>query len=74
MVVLPRRTPTRDFHMAFKTPYLYDLVTKVCRPQGTVILNHENVNIRNIGQGEAQQRKSNKLSLGDGQAYDRSIA
>jgi hypothetical protein len=70
---LPRRTQTRDLHMAFKIPYLYDFVTKVCRQQATVILNHENVNIRNIGQGEAQHRKYKRLKLGGGQAYDRSI-
>jgi len=39
----------------------------------TVILNHENVNFHNIGQGEAQHRKCKKVELGGGQAYDRSI-
>jgi hypothetical protein len=53
----PRRTPTRDLHMAFKSPYLYDFVTKLCSEQATVILNHENVDIRNISQGEARYRK-----------------
>jgi hypothetical protein len=52
---LPWHTPTRDLHMAFKMPYLYDFVTKLCRQQ-SVILN-ESVNIRNFGQGEAQRRK-----------------
>jgi hypothetical protein len=54
---LSRRTPTRDLHMAFKIPYLYDFVTKLCRQRATVMLNHENVSIRNIGQSEAQRRK-----------------
>jgi hypothetical protein len=45
---LPRRTPTRDLHMAFKIPYLYDFITNLCREQATVILNHENVNIRTV--------------------------
>jgi len=35
---LPRRTPTRDLHMAFKITYLHDFVTKLCREQATVIL------------------------------------
>jgi len=65
---LPRRTPTRDLHVAFKIPYLYDFVTELCRQQATVILNHENVNIRNIGQGEAQYRTYKRIKLGGGQA------
>jgi hypothetical protein len=68
---LPRHTPTRDLHMTFKIPYLYDFVTKLCRQQATVILNHENFNIRNIGQGEAHHRRYKRLKLGGGQAYDR---
>jgi hypothetical protein len=54
---LPRRTLTRDLHMAFKITYLNDFFTKLCRQQATVIPNHENVNIGNIGQGEARHRK-----------------
>jgi hypothetical protein len=34
--------------------------------------NHENPNVRAIGQGEAMYRKSKWLTLGGGQAYDRS--
>jgi hypothetical protein len=36
------------------------------------MLNNENVNIRNTGQGEAQQRKYKWLKLGGDQVYDRS--
>jgi hypothetical protein len=68
-----RGTLTRDLHMAFKIPCLYDFVTKLCRQQATVTLNHENVNIRNINQGMAQHRKYKRLKLCGGQAYDRSI-
>jgi hypothetical protein len=53
----PRCTPVRDLHMAFKLPYLYDYVTKLCMRQADVIKNNENTNVRNIGQGEARQRK-----------------
>jgi len=38
---------TCDLHMAFKTQFLQDFVTKLCRWQATVMLDHENVNIRN---------------------------
>jgi hypothetical protein len=49
----PRSTPVRELHMALKLPYVYDYITKLCRQQAEVILNHENENARNIGQGEA---------------------
>jgi len=68
----PRRTPTRVLHTAFKIPYVYDFITKLCRRQAEVIQNHDNKNVRNTGQGEAQHRKYKRLKLGGGQAYDRS--
>jgi hypothetical protein len=52
----PRRTPIRDLHMAFKLPYIYDHITKLCRQQAEFIQNHENANVRNIGQGEPRHR------------------
>jgi hypothetical protein len=58
--------------MAFKIPYLHDFATKLCREQATIILNHENVNVRIIGQGEASHRKYKRLKLGGGQASDQS--
>jgi hypothetical protein len=68
----PRRTPVRELHTAFNIPYMYDFITKLCRQQAEVILNHDNENVRNIGQGEARHRKYKRLQLGGGQAYDRS--
>jgi hypothetical protein len=68
----PRRTPGRDLHMAFKIPYVYDYTTKSCRQHAEVIQNHDNENVRNIGQDEAGHRKYKRLKLGGGQAYDRS--
>jgi hypothetical protein len=59
-------------HKAFSIPYIYDYITKLCRQQAEVIQNYENVNVRNIGQGEAWHRKYKRLKLGGGQAYDRS--
>jgi hypothetical protein len=53
-------------------PYVYDYMTKLSRRQAGVILNHENANVCNIGQGEARHRKYKRLKLGGGQAYDRS--
>jgi hypothetical protein len=53
-------------------PYVYDLITKLCKRQAEVIQNHDNENFRNIGQGEPQHRKYKQLKLGGGHAYDRS--
>jgi hypothetical protein len=58
-----RCTPVRDLHMAFKLPYLYDYITKLCKQQAEVIQNHENANVRNIGQGEARHRNTRGLNL-----------
>jgi hypothetical protein len=69
---LPRRTPVRDLHIALKIPHVYDYITKLCRQQAEFIQNHDNENVRNIGQGEARHRKYKRLKLGSGQAYDRS--
>jgi hypothetical protein len=69
---LPRRTPVRDLHIAFKIPYAYGYITKLCRQQAEVIQNHDNENVRNIEQGEARHRKYKRLELDGGQAYDRS--
>jgi hypothetical protein len=54
--------------MAFKLPYIYDYVAKLCRQQAEVVVNHENATVRNIGHGEPQHRKYQKLKLGGGQA------
>jgi hypothetical protein len=43
--------------MAFKLPYMYDYITKLCRQQAEVVQNNENVNVRDIGKGEHRQRK-----------------
>jgi hypothetical protein len=48
------------------------VLRKRSRQQAEVIQNHENVNVRNIGQGEGRHRKYKRLKLGGGQAYDRS--
>jgi hypothetical protein len=67
-----RRTPVRELHTSFNIPYVYDYITKLCRQQAEVILNHDNENVHNIGQGEARHREYKRLKLGDGQVYDRS--
>jgi hypothetical protein len=66
------RTPVRDLHLAFKIAFVYNYIIKLCRRQAEVILNHENPNVRAIGQGEARHRKHKGLKLGGGQVYDRS--
>jgi hypothetical protein len=45
-------------------PHVYDFITKLCRQQAEVIQNHDNENVRNIGQGEAPHRKYKRLKLG----------
>jgi hypothetical protein len=47
----------------------YDYITKSCRQQAEVIQNHENENVRYIGQGEARHRKYKKLKLGGGHVF-----
>jgi hypothetical protein len=66
------RTSVRDLHVAFLIPYVYDYITKLCRQQAEFIQNHDNENVRNIGEGEARQRKYNRLKLGGGHVYGRS--
>jgi hypothetical protein len=49
-----------------------DIIVFIYRQQAEVIQNHDNENVRNIGQGEARHRKYKRLKLGGGQAYDHS--
>jgi hypothetical protein len=67
---IPMRTPVRDAHVAFQMPYVYDYLTKSCRQQAEVIKNHENENVRYIGQGEAPHRKYKTPKLGCFHMYD----
>jgi hypothetical protein len=69
---LPRRTSVRELHVAFKIPYIYDYIMKLCRQQAEVVQNRDNENVRNIGQGKARHRKYKRLKLGGGHVYDRS--
>jgi hypothetical protein len=66
---LPRCTLVRDMHVTFQIPYVYDYVTKLCRRQAEIIHNHENENVRNIGQGGTPHRKQKRLKLGGGHLY-----
>jgi hypothetical protein len=68
---LDRRTPVHDLHLAFKIPYMYDYITKLCMRQAEVILNHKNPNVRAIGQ-EVRHRKHKRLKPCGGKVYDRS--
>jgi hypothetical protein len=51
---------------------MYDNITKLCRQQAEIVQNHDNENVRNIGQGEARHGTYKRLKLGGGQAYIRS--
>jgi hypothetical protein len=65
---LYRYTSVHKLHVAFKIPYAYDYITKLCRTQAEVILNDVNSNVRVTGQGEARHRKYKSLKLGSSQA------
>jgi hypothetical protein len=69
---LYRCTPVRELHVAFKVPYIYDFITKLCMAQAKVILNHVNPDALGIRQGETRHWKYKRLKLSGGQAYDRS--
>jgi hypothetical protein len=58
--------------VAFKTPYVYYYIAKLCRPQAKVILSHRNLIVRGIGQGDSMTGKYKRLKLGGYQAYYRS--
>jgi hypothetical protein len=45
---------------------------QMIRQQAEVIQNHDNENVRTIGQGEARHRKYRRLNLGGRQTYERS--
>jgi hypothetical protein len=47
-------------------------VTKLCSQQAEVIQNHENINVRDNGKGEARHRKYKRLKHGGSQEYSRS--
>jgi hypothetical protein len=70
IVNLDRPTPARETHVAFKIPYVYEYVTKLCRTQAEVILSHRNPIVRVIGPGEAIHRKHKWLKLGGSHTYD----
>jgi hypothetical protein len=53
----PSCTPVCKMQMGFHLPYVHDYMTKLCRQEAEVILNHDNENVRYIGQGEARHRK-----------------
>jgi hypothetical protein len=59
----PRRTLIREMHTTFHLPYVYDYMTKLCRQQAEIILNHDNENVRNIGQGEVRRRGLNLAAV-----------
>jgi hypothetical protein len=66
---LDRCTSVSELLAAFKIPYMYDYITKLCRTQAEVILNHAYPNVRGIRQ-EDRQRKYKRLKHGESQTYD----
>jgi hypothetical protein len=57
-------------NVAFKIPYVYVSITKLCRTQAEVILNHVNPNVHGIGKEDAMHKKCKRLKIWDGQTYD----
>jgi hypothetical protein len=49
---------------------VYNYITKLCRIQAEITLNHVNPNVCGTGQGESRHRKYMRLKPGGGQAYD----
>jgi hypothetical protein len=39
-----------ELHAAFKIPYVYDYIIKLCRTQRKLVLNNLNTNVPGIGQ------------------------
>jgi hypothetical protein len=50
-------TPVRELQVDFKIHYVYEYLTKLCRTQAEVILNHINPIVRGTGQGETMHKK-----------------
>jgi hypothetical protein len=66
----PRRTPTREVHVAFKIPHLHDFITKLCKYRAEVIPKHDNKNVlATMDKAKPQQRKYKTLKLDGGQVY-----
>jgi hypothetical protein len=59
----PRLILIHDLHTAFKLPYVYDYITKLCMQQAEVVHNHKNASVRNVGKGKARHRKYKRLTL-----------
>jgi hypothetical protein len=60
--------------MVFVFPYVRDCITKLCRQHAQVIQNHETAYVRNIGQGEENERlKRKRLTLGGSQATNAQV-
>jgi hypothetical protein len=60
------------FAFGFQNSLHICLHNQIMQEQAEVIPNHENPNVRAIGQGEARHRKHKRLKFGGGQVYDRS--
>jgi hypothetical protein len=66
----PRINIGPRYACGFPNSIRYHYITKLFRNQAEVIRNHENENIRYIGQDEAKHKKIKRLELGCGHLYD----
>jgi hypothetical protein len=53
----PRHTPVCEMQMGSHFPYVHDYMTKLWMQEAEVILNHDNENVRYIGQGKTRHKK-----------------
>jgi hypothetical protein len=49
--------------MAFKLPYVYDHITKLCRQQADVILNHDNEKFATLDKAKPDTGNTRRLNL-----------
>jgi hypothetical protein len=66
---LDRCTLVCEMHVSFEIPYVYDYITKLCKTQAEVVVNHRNPIMHGLGQEEAMHRKYKRLKLVGGQAH-----
>jgi hypothetical protein len=63
----PRSVLPRSLHVAFKIPYVYDFIKKLCRQRAAAIRNR----VHNIWRRKAQQMTCKGPKPSGGEAYDR---
>jgi hypothetical protein len=58
-----QRTPTRDLHVTFKVPYMYDFVMKLCRQQAEVTISWKGLCSSKRNSTQKNTKSSNLMSV-----------